>query len=103
MRCVWCGNCRQQRRLHNYADAHFCRYRSTTNVNLPFKVHPIVEEIGKSKVEYNISLRANFDSKLSGNNVVLRIPTPPNTTNVKCQVAMGKAKYVPDENIIIWK
>lgn len=79
------------------------RYRSTTNVNLPFKIHPIVEEIGKSKVEYNISLRANFDSKLSGNNVVLRIPTPSNTTNVKCQVAMGKAKYVPDENMIIWK
>lgn len=79
------------------------RYRSTTNVNLPFKVHPIVEEIGKSRVEYNISLRANFDSKLSGNNIVLRIPTPPNTTNVKCQVVMGKAKYVPEENMIIWK
>ncbi|UZJ51224.1 hypothetical protein CBS101457_000544 [Exobasidium rhododendri] len=79
------------------------RYRSTTNVNVPFKVHPIVEEIGKSKVEYNVSLRANFDTKLSGTNIVLRIPTPPNTTNVKCQVVMGKAKYLPDENIIIWK
>lgn len=79
------------------------RYRSTRNVNLPFKVHPIVEEIGKSRVEYNINLRANFDAKLSGNNVVLRIPAPHNTTNVKCQVAMGKAKYVPAENVIVWK
>lgn len=79
------------------------RYRSTTNVNLPFKVHPIVEEVSKSKVEYTINLRANFDAKLSANNVVLRIPTPLNTINVKCQVPMGKAKYVPAENMIVWK
>lgn len=79
------------------------RYRSTSNVNLPFKVHPIVEEIGRSRVEYNIQLRANFDAKLSGTNIVLKIPTPTNSTNVKCQVALGKAKYVPEENVIVWK
>lgn len=79
------------------------RYRSTNNVNLPFKVHPIVEEIGQSKVEYTVNLKANFDPKLSANNVVLRIPTPLTTTNVKCQVSMGKAKYVPGENHIVWK
>jgi len=79
------------------------RYRTTTSVNLPFKVHPIVEEVSKSKVDYTIHLKANFDSKLNANNVVLRIPTPLNTTNVKCQVALGKAKYLPDENVIVWK
>ncbi|PWN46704.1 clathrin adaptor, mu subunit, partial [Violaceomyces palustris] len=79
------------------------RYRSTTNVNLPFKVHPIIEEVTKSKVEYTIHLRANFDPKLSASSVVLRIPTPLNTTNVKCQVGLGKAKYVPAENVIVWK
>ncbi|GAC95247.1 hypothetical protein PHSY_002822 [Pseudozyma hubeiensis SY62] len=79
------------------------RYRSTTNVNLPFKVHAIVEEISKSKVEYTLNLKANFDTKLSATNVVLRIPTPLNTSTVKCQVSMGKAKYVPAENHIVWK
>ncbi|KAN0065260.1 clathrin associated protein complex medium subunit [Thecaphora frezii] len=79
------------------------RYRSTTNVNLPFKVHPIVDEVSKSRVEYTVHLRANFDAKLSANNVVLRIPTPLNTTNVKCQVSLGKAKYVPGENVVVWK
>jgi len=79
------------------------RYRSTTNVNLPFKVHPIVDEVSKSRVEYNINLKANFDAKLSGSNIVLRIPTPLNTTNVKCQVLLGKAKYVPADNLIVWK
>ncbi|CAD6897327.1 unnamed protein product [Tilletia controversa] len=79
------------------------RYRCTTNVNLPFKVQPIVEEVSKSRVEYNIHVRANFDAKLSANNVVLRIPTPLNTTNVKCQVGIGKAKYEPSDNMIVWK
>lgn len=79
------------------------RYRSTSNVNLPFKVHPIVEEIGKSKVEYTVNVKANFDPKLMGSNVVLRIPTPTNTTSVKCEVGLGKAKWVSAENAIVWK
>ncbi|GAA93418.1 uncharacterized protein L969DRAFT_96056 [Mixia osmundae IAM 14324] len=79
------------------------RYRSTSNVNLPFRVHPIVEEIGKSKVEYAVHIKANFGSKLNATNVILRIPTPLNTTKVDCKVQIGKAKYVPAENHIIWK
>lgn len=80
-----------------------CRYRSTSNVNLPFKVHPIVEEVGKSRVEYTVNLKANFDPKLTGTNVVMRIPTPPNTTSVKCEVGFGKAKWVSADNAIVWK
>lgn len=78
-------------------------YRSTTNVNLPFRVQPIVEEIGKSRVDYTVHVKANFPPKLSANNVIIKIPTPLNTTKVDCKVAMGKAKYVPAENVIIWK
>src|SRR5690606_30388986 len=40
------------------------RYRATENVNLPFRVHAIVNEVGKTKVEYSIGVRANFGSKL---------------------------------------
>lgn len=79
------------------------RYRSTTNIQLPFRVHPIVEEIGKSKVEFTVHIKANFDSKLSANNVVVKLPTPLNTTKVSCKTQVGKAKYVPGENLIIWK
>lgn len=79
------------------------RYRSTTNINLPFKIHPIVEEVGKSKVEYTIHIKANFNPKLNANNVVIKIPTPLNTTKVDCKVQLGKAKYVPADNVIIWK
>lgn len=66
-------------------------------------MHPIVEEIGKSKVEYTVHLKANFDAKLHGTDVVVRIPTPPNTTGVKCEVALGKAKWDSSSSQIVWK
>ncbi|RCH83381.1 hypothetical protein CU098_004837, partial [Rhizopus stolonifer] len=80
------------------------KYRTTENVNLPFKVHPVVTEIGNTRVEYNISIRANFSPKLYANNVVLKIPTPLNSAKVEVKVGSGgKAKYAPSENCIIWK
>ncbi|ORY01004.1 clathrin adaptor, mu subunit [Basidiobolus meristosporus CBS 931.73] len=79
------------------------RYRTTENVNLPFKVHPVVNEMGKTRVEYKIQVKANFSSKLYANNVVLKIPTPLNTAGTNIRVSAGKAKYAPAENCIIWK
>jgi AP-2 complex subunit mu-1 len=79
------------------------RYRSTSNVKLPLRVIPTVNEIGTTQVSYNIAVKANFGTKLSATNVVLRIPTPLNTTGVDCKVANGKAKYVPAENVVVWK
>lgn len=78
-------------------------YRATENVNLPFKVHAIVNEVGKSKVEYSIAIRANYGSKLFATNVVVKIPTPLNTASTTHRVSQGKAKYEPSENAIIWK
>lgn len=79
------------------------RYRSTENVNLPFRVHPVVHEIGKTRVEYKILVKANFSNKLYANNVVIKIPTPLNTAGTAMRVTTGKAKYVPAENAIVWK
>ncbi|KAH8813541.1 Mu homology domain-containing protein [Flagelloscypha sp. PMI_526] len=79
------------------------KYRSTSNVKLPLKVIPTVSEIGKSQVSYAVTVKTTFNNKLSATNVVLRIPTPLNTTTVDCQVASGKAKYVPAENVVVWK
>src|SRR5690554_8169534 len=79
------------------------RYRTSDNINLPFKVHPVVTEVGKSKIEYRIVVKANFSSKLYANNVILKIPTPLNTAGVNCSASAGKAKYVPEDNSIVWK
>ncbi len=81
----------------------FNRYRSTTNVNLPLRVQPIIVEHGRSSVEYTVNVRTNFNSKLSATEIVLRIPTPLNTASVDVKAATGKGKYVPEENVIVWK
>jgi AP-2 complex subunit mu-1 len=89
--------------VHRSCTDEWSRYRSTTNINLPFKINPIVEERGSARVDYTVHVKANFSPKLNASNVIIRIPTPLNTTSVDCKVGMGKAKYVPAENVIIWK
>ena len=79
------------------------RYRATENVNLPFKVHAIVNEVGRSKVEYSIAVKANYGSKLFATNVVVRVPTPLNTAKTTERVSQGKARYEPEHNNIVWK
>ncbi|KAJ3861385.1 Mu homology domain-containing protein, partial [Lentinula novae-zelandiae] len=80
------------------------RYRATSNIKLPLKVIPTVTEIGTTKVSYDITLKTTFSAKLSATNVVVRIPTPLNTTDVDVGIlGTGKAKYVPAENVIVWK
>ncbi|KAL8796462.1 MAG: hypothetical protein Q9195_001136 [Heterodermia aff. obscurata] len=79
------------------------RYRATENVNLPFKIHAIVNEIGKSKVEYSIAIKANYGSKLFATNVIVRVPTPLNTAKITERTSQGKAKYEPEQNNIVWK
>lgn len=79
------------------------RYRAVENVNLPFKVHAIVREVGTTKVEYSIAVKANYGSKLFATNVVVRIPTPLNTANITERATQGKAKYEPESNCIVWK
>ncbi|GAM90906.1 hypothetical protein ANO11243_089520 [Dothideomycetidae sp. 11243] len=79
------------------------RYRATENINLPFKVQPIVNEVGKTKVEYSIAIRANYGSKLFATNVVVRIPTPLNTAKITERTSQGKAKYEPEQNNIVWR
>jgi AP-2 complex subunit mu-1 len=79
------------------------RYRATENVNLPFKIHAIVREVGTTKVEYSIAIKANYGSKLFATNVVVRIPTPLNTAKITERTTNGKAKYEPESNCIVWK
>ena len=59
--------------------------------------------MGTTQVTYVVAVKANFNNKLSATSVVLRIPTPLNTTSVECKASAGKAKYVPAENVVVWK
>lgn len=79
------------------------RYRTTDNINLPFKINPIVNEVSNNRVEYRIAVRSQFSNKVFAQNVVIKIPTPLNTSNTRIHVNTGRAKYVGSENCITWK
>ncbi|EAL68755.1 hypothetical protein ACTFIW_004107 [Dictyostelium discoideum] len=79
------------------------RYRTTEHINLPFKVIPIVREMGRTRLECSVTVKSNFSSKMFGANVKVIIPTPKNTAVCKIVVAAGKAKYMPEQDAIIWR
>ncbi|KAG4302718.1 hypothetical protein PCANB_001069 [Pneumocystis canis] len=79
------------------------RYRVTENIHLPFQVIPIVNEIGKTKVTYQITIKAAFSPDLCAKEVIIKIPTPLNTASTNTKVNRGKAKYEPASNNIIWR
>lgn len=84
------------------------KYRITQNINLPFTVTAIVSEHGRTRVEYEITVKGKFDQTgssvpLSATNVILHIPTPSNTAKAQCEVSGGDAKYIPGNSGIEWK
>lgn len=79
------------------------RYRAVENVSIPFRVQPLVTELGNAKVQYEVAVKANFGKKLYASNVIVQIPTPLNTASVKIRVSQGKAHYEASENHIEWK
>merc|ERR1712048_909357 len=79
------------------------RYRTTKDISLPFRVIPLVREIGKQKLEIKIVLKSNFKPSLLAQKIEVRIPTPLNTSGVQLICMKGKAKYKASENAIVWK
>ena len=80
-------------------------YRVSANINLPFKITPVIQEFeNENRVEYSIKLRAIFEHSNFANSVVVKIPVPSNTANVKIYGAgIGKGKYEPDKSCIMWR
>ncbi|KAJ3202694.1 hypothetical protein HDU67_000355 [Dinochytrium kinnereticum] len=104
--CVKLANFEQSRTINFIPpDGEFelMKYRTTTNINLPFRVQAVVDEVSKTMISYKVSVRALFDPKTYAQNVVIRIPTPPNTSATRINASAGKAKYVGSEFSLVWK
>lgn len=78
-------------------------YKCVENLSIPFKVVPSVQIVGKSKVEYDITIKANFPKQQTATNVVINIPTPRNAAKSSINASNGKAKYDSATNQIVWK
>ena len=79
------------------------RYRVTENVNLPFRLIPAIQEEGRNRVSVNVKVIANFNSKLFGTNVVIKVPVPLNTAKCQINVSSGRAKFEPEHRAIVWR
>jgi len=79
------------------------KYRTTENINLPFRVIPTITEIANTRVEAQVTVKSTFQRRLWATGVVIKIPVPKNTAVVKMRLTGGRAKYRPDEGAIVWK
>jgi len=79
------------------------RYRVTDNINQPFRIIPVVQEEGHSKVAINLKVIASFSEKLYATHVVIKIPVPKNTARSKIKVSFGRAKYEPEQQSVVWR
>ncbi|XP_041480038.1 AP-2 complex subunit mu [Lytechinus pictus] len=79
------------------------KYRTTKDISLPFRVIPLVREVGRTKMEVKVVLKSNFKPTILGQKIEVRIPTPLNTSGVQVICMKGKAKYKSSENAIVWK
>jgi AP-2 complex subunit mu-1 len=71
-------------------------YRVTENINLPFKIVPLVHEFGTDRVEMNVKIRSLYEKNLFATNVIIKVPCPTNTSKCNIFSSSGKAKYEPD-------
>jgi AP-2 complex subunit mu-1 len=68
-------------------------YRITQNINLPFKIMPVFNEVGVNKLDIRVKVKSIFDKNLNANNVVIKVPCPKTTASVTANSLVGRAKY----------
>ena len=79
------------------------KYRVTEGISLPFKVMPIVKELGRTRLQVNVRIRSCFSDKQFAMGVIMRIPVPKHTAKATIKVTGGKAKYVAAQQALVWK
>lgn len=57
------------------------------------QVVPLINELGRTRLEVNVKVKAGFDNKHFGMNVVIAIPVPDNTAKADIQTSIGEPLY----------
>lgn len=50
---------------------------------------PIVNELGRTRLEVNVKTKANFSDKLYALNLVVTVPVPENTAKADIHTSLG--------------
>jgi hypothetical protein len=78
-----------------------CSYRTSEGIQVPFKVIPVVKELGRTRLEANVSVRSLFGAKMFALNTVVLVPVPDYTAKCNIVVTSGKAKYDATKKAIV--
>lgn len=65
------------------------KYRCNDNISLPFRVIPVINELGRTRLEVKVAVKSAFNDKLFALNVVITIPMPDNTAKADIQPSQG--------------
>ena len=72
-------------------------------ISLPFKLMPLVKELGRTRIQVDVKVRSCFSDKQFATNVKIRIPVPKYTSGATCKLTGGTAKYKSAEEALVWK
>ncbi len=96
--------------VHLINRPHHCRplctcypssYRASEGISSPFKVLPVVKELGRTRLEATVAVRSLFGPKAFALSTVLLLPVPDYTSRVTLRVSAGKAKYDAAKKAIV--
>ena len=48
---------------------NFIRYRTTKDISLPFRVIPLVREVGRTKMEVKVVLKSSYKPSILGQKI----------------------------------
>lgn len=65
------------------------KYRCQEGIKQPFRVLPVINEMGRTRLEVNVKVKSTFDAKLFALNVVVQVPMPDNTARAEVQTSQG--------------
>lgn len=87
----------------NKGEFELMRYRCADAVALPFRLLPVVTEVGRTRLEVSLRLKATFDARLFATGVAVALPLPPTAAALDAVCSHGKAKYDPKKGALVWK
>ena len=70
--------------------------------NLPFDCRGIVNEFGRNRVDYNVSVKSKYENYNVANDIMVNIPVPSHANKADMKVTIGKWKYNPTKSRIEW-
>ncbi|MDP2438313.1 MAG: AP-1 complex subunit mu [archaeon] len=78
------------------------RYRLNTQVKPLIWVEARVDSHKHSRIAYTITVKSQYKSRSTANNVVISIPVPSDASLPKFRAPIGVVKYHPEKNAILW-